>query len=144
MPRHSTPNVEPPNPSGLCMCGCGQPTRIARQTDVREGTVRGHPRRYLSGHNPNKVRPQNLHNYIVNDDGCWIWQGAFSKGHAVARIKGRSVYVYRHFYEERHGPIAKGLHGHHTCMVESCVNPEHIEPLTPLEHRRLHRSLGGR
>lgn len=30
-------------PVGLCQCGCGQPTRIAEQTDPRWGHVKGRP-----------------------------------------------------------------------------------------------------
>lgn len=40
-----------PNPSGLCMCGCGQKTSIAKQSDARRGWVRGEPISYVSGHN---------------------------------------------------------------------------------------------
>ena len=33
----------PPNPSGLCMCGCGQPTPLAVQTNNARGLVKGEP-----------------------------------------------------------------------------------------------------
>jgi hypothetical protein len=46
-----------PNPSGLCMCGCGQPAPIARQGDTARGLVRGKPGRYIRGHNPAKPHP---------------------------------------------------------------------------------------
>jgi hypothetical protein len=41
-----------PNPSGLCMCGCGEQTKIA--TDNSHGSVRGCYTRFLRGHAPNK------------------------------------------------------------------------------------------
>lgn len=34
----------------LCDCGCGDPAPIATQTDSRRGTVKGHPRRFIAGH----------------------------------------------------------------------------------------------
>lgn len=34
----------------LCECGCGQPTRLARDTDSRRGNVRGQPQRFVLGH----------------------------------------------------------------------------------------------
>lgn len=37
--------------SGLCECGCGQPTRIASVTDRSKGWVRGRPLRFALGHN---------------------------------------------------------------------------------------------
>lgn len=38
-------------PYGYCHCGCGQRTRISRDTDPRLKWVRGQPRRFLCGHN---------------------------------------------------------------------------------------------
>ncbi len=49
-----------PNPSGLCMCGCGQPTPLAKQSDVRKGWVKGKPTRYAYGHNRSRRSPKNL------------------------------------------------------------------------------------
>lgn len=48
---------EGPNPSGLCQCGCGQPTKIAKSTNVRDGCVKGKPMRFVKGHHG---RLQNL------------------------------------------------------------------------------------
>src|SRR5690606_2770376 len=31
--------VEPPNPAGLCLCGCGKPTKIASYTSAAEQMV---------------------------------------------------------------------------------------------------------
>lgn len=39
-----------PNPSGRCLCGCGQPTSIAVQTDRTKGYVKGLPKRFIAGH----------------------------------------------------------------------------------------------
>lgn len=39
-----------PNLSGLCMCGCGERTRIAKKTANRYGQVKGQPMRFLPGH----------------------------------------------------------------------------------------------
>lgn len=36
------------NPTGLCQCGCGQPTAIAKQT--RRGNIKGLPLRFVRGH----------------------------------------------------------------------------------------------
>lgn len=54
----TNPNgVEPPNPSGLCMCGCGEPAPIADRTDARLGNVRGEAVRYILGHQLRKYQP---------------------------------------------------------------------------------------
>lgn len=36
--------------SGLCECGCGETTNIARSTNARLGHVRGEPFRFIIGH----------------------------------------------------------------------------------------------
>lgn len=38
------------NPSGLCLCGCGLPTTLARQSDTKRGWVKGQPTDYVHGH----------------------------------------------------------------------------------------------
>jgi hypothetical protein len=37
-------------PSGLCECGCGRPTPIARRNDSVTGVAKGQPMRHLRGH----------------------------------------------------------------------------------------------
>lgn len=36
---------------GLCQCGCGEKTRVAKHTDRRAGQFRGQPLAYVNGHN---------------------------------------------------------------------------------------------
>lgn len=42
--------VENPNPSGLCLCGCGSPTSISKATSFGRYEVKGQPKRYVVGH----------------------------------------------------------------------------------------------
>lgn len=46
--------MPPPNPGGLCLCGCGNPAPVARTTKAAYGHVAGHPVRFISGHNSRK------------------------------------------------------------------------------------------
>src|ERR1019366_2171103 len=39
---------------GYCQCGCGGKTRIAKQTDARDGYVKGQSVRFIRGHNQRK------------------------------------------------------------------------------------------
>lgn len=43
-------DLTPPNPSGLCECGCGAPAPLAQQTDNARGYVQGQPMRFIRGH----------------------------------------------------------------------------------------------
>lgn len=47
----TTTTLDPNLATGLCLCGCGQATRIAARSHTRYGQVRGRPLRYIKGHN---------------------------------------------------------------------------------------------
>ncbi len=42
--------MEPPNPSGLCECGCGEMAPIAPYTSKHYGWVKGQYKRFIAGH----------------------------------------------------------------------------------------------
>lgn len=52
-------DIAPPNPSGLCFCGCGGTTPIADQSDRARGRLIGHHVKYIVGHN--QRRPAGSH-----------------------------------------------------------------------------------
>lgn len=131
------------NGRALCMCGCEQETRLAPQTRRDRGWVRGEPMRFVHGHTltPGNVqrgcRLQPPH-YIVDDNGCWIWQHATTSGYgSLGRgPHGQHRYAHRKYYEEARGPIPEGLQLDHLCRVPACVNPDHLEPVTQAENLR--------
>lgn len=127
--------VEEPNPSGLCMCGCGQQAPLAAKTSAERGYVKGKPLRYINGH---AMRYDG--GYVVDaETGCWNWGAAtFSNGYGVMSRDGHAT-AHRWMYEREVGPIPEGMHVHHRCENKRCVNPEHLELMTPEEHGRLHR-----
>jgi len=43
---------------------------------------------------------------------------------------GKTVRAHRFYYERINGPIPDGLELDHLCRVHSCVNPDHLEPVT--------------
>jgi DNA invertase Pin-like site-specific DNA recombinase len=53
--RLNAEHLSEPNPSGLCMCGCGQPAPIARQTNTAAGWVKGKPIPYIQFHGPRSL-----------------------------------------------------------------------------------------
>lgn len=118
----------PPNPSGLCECGCGAPTKLASFTDVGTGDVKGFPRRYLRGHNKRTNGPQ----YIVDETtGCWVWQLARTRtGYGSVKINGKTCKPHRVFYERRFGSVPVGTEIHHRCENRACCNPDHLEAIT--------------
>jgi hypothetical protein len=43
------------------------------------------------------------------------------------------------FWERRHGRVPVGKQLDHLCRVVECVNPDHLEPVTPVENVRRSR-----
>lgn len=77
---------------------------------------------------------------------CWWWLGTRSRdGYARIGI-GRlgSVAVHRLAYELLRGPIPDGLELDHLCRHRSCVNPDHLEPVTRRENQLRGESPAGR
>lgn len=78
--------------------------------------------------------------------GCWEWMGDTNVGYG--RIAARSGFTvsrtklaHRIAFELLVGPIQPGLHLDHLCRNTVCVNPEHLEPVTPDENTK--RGLHG-
>lgn len=64
------------------------------------------------------------------NSGCWIWMGTVSNNYGVYR----SERAHRVVYKALSGPIPDGLVLDHLCRNTFCVNPSHLEPVTPREN----------
>lgn len=69
---------------------------------------------------------------IVQDNGCWEWQGATNNaGYGFIRDGSRMKLTHRVSYEQHHNaPIPIGVEIGHTCYNYICVNPDHLYPAT--------------
>lgn len=128
--------------TGLCECGCGESAPIATITNTAAGRVAGQPSRFIRGHNSRvriPTRRSELAYRVDAETGCWLWQRCLQSGGYGRVWDGEKVVqAHRFYYAQKFGDITSEIHLHHTCETRSCVNPDHMEPFTNSEHRRMH------
>lgn len=124
-------------PIGLCQCGCGQKTNLARQTDRAKGWVKGQPLKFLLGHVPwrkinaglptGACKPtsvaERLWSRVDKGHGCWLWRGYVT---AAGYGQMGAGLTHRVSYELTYGPIPTGLEICHSCDTPNCVRPDHL------------------
>lgn len=79
--------------------------------------------------------------YKILPNGCWEWVRAKdSCGYGVYFTEyGLFVGAHKYVYELHKGTVPRGLELDHIktlCQLRSCVNPDHLEPVTHLENVR--------
>lgn len=69
---------------------------------------------------------------VNKTDTCWLWQSPPSAcGYGQFNVNGFPMKAHRFAYELLVGPIPEGLHIDHLCHIALCVNPAHLEAVTP-------------
>lgn len=116
-----------PNPSGVCECGCGQPTPLAEQSNTKTGNVMGKPQRFVVGHGgiPTRRHLQRVREQAAgpgpNPSGlCQCGCGgraplASSSNKTTGIVRGKP---------QRYRP------GHQYCAVPFSENPYRVDPET--------------
>ncbi|MEX5268890.1 hypothetical protein [Kocuria sabuli] len=132
-------------------CGDEQSTHEARglcrpcyQRAHREGTLDEHermrPRLVYLSEARDEVEYLRPRVEILPETGCWRWLGGTAKdGYPKATISGRTIAVHRWALETIGGHhIPEDWHvDHQGCPTVLCVNPSHLQAVSPEEHRRL-------
>ena len=68
--------------------------------------------------------------------GCWLWTRAL-KGAGYAQVSHgsrRSVSAHILAYQFTKGAVPDGMELDHLCRIPSCINPDHLEPVTRREN----------
>src|SRR6186713_1227020 len=69
-------------------------------------------------------------------DSCWLWTGYLNhNGYAhLGNGRGYSALAHRASYQFFRGPIPADKYIDHLCRVRHCINPWHLELVTPSEN----------
>lgn len=70
--------------------------------------------------------------------GCWFWTGGRSRGrgrkwYGSFWFRGKTIRAHRFACDflGQFEPMPAGQHRDHTCVFSMCVNPEHLEVVSP-------------
>lgn len=125
-------------PSGICECGCGKPTHIAKATYRDRRHFKGHPVPFLQGHSLTPTGPD----HHLWKGGRWTHKSGYVYVYAPDHPKAnRDRYVLEHrlVMEQTIGRLLRDDEVvHHINHVKDDNRPENLMILSPGEHSTLH------
>ena len=83
-----------------------------------------------------ELKINNFWNKVIKTENCWIYPNKNKLGYGAVYMgggkkRGIKEGAHRLAYRLIKGEIPSGLHLDHLCRNRTCVNPSHLEPVTP-------------
>lgn len=71
----------------------------------------------------------------LTEAGCWEWRGRRSRnGYGRILLDGIEIAAHRFVYQAMISSVGARTQLDHLCTNRSCVNPDHLEPVSPREN----------
>jgi hypothetical protein len=80
---------------------------------------------------------KNFFSRVQITSSCWIWRGTMSPGgypRFSSLIHSKTMLAHRFSYETFVGELKEGMQIDHLCKNTRCVNPVHLDQVTPREN----------
>lgn len=75
--------------------------------------------------------------YVERSADCWLWAGDKNRaGYGRFFMAGKKHLAHRVSFRVAGNELVDGLVLDHLCRVRECVNPDHLEQVTPQENSR--------
>lgn len=162
LPMHDD-SSDGPNPSGLCMCGCGETTTVAYQNDPKARILKGQHRRFRLGHACRGVKrsPETLERMSAAQKGRVLgpksprWNGGtltrygrvyrfVGKGHPMADVNGYAGEHRLSLAGVLGRPLTSAECVHHIDLDKTNNAPGNLVALTRSQHQTVHSLIARR
>lgn len=81
---------------------------------------------------PSEKEQARFWRHVDKTDSCWLWMAATWLGYGRFQREGKvTSQAHRWAFQLANGPIPSGLYLDHLCRNKRCVNPSHLEAVTP-------------
>lgn len=80
--------------------------------------------------------PDQFWDRVNKEESCWLWMGKIDDGYGRWHVAGKYHLVHRLAFVVLKHKLGENTQVDHLCKVRNCLNPDHLEEVTPKENTR--------